>query len=163
VIDIAVFQEPPVVLIVEGVPEIRKFICGALEGEGFRVEESDTVGLASELLGQIKPDIILVDLVLPNIGGLETCSILRALPASALVPILIMLDEDEIDVTPQAFERGASDFILKPLNGGILSHRLGYAIRASKTLQSLAESESRLEQAQRIAHIGNWEWILKTS
>lgn len=93
-IDIAVFQEPPVVLIVEGVPEIRKFICGALEGEGFRVEESDTVGLASELLGQIKPDIILVDLVLPNIGGLEMCSILRALPASARVPILIMLDED---------------------------------------------------------------------
>lgn len=123
---------------------------------------SDTVGLASALLEQIKPDIILVDLVLPNIGGLETCSILRALPASALVPILIMLDEDEIDVIPQAFERGASDFIMKPLNGGILSHRLRYAIRASKTLQALAESESRLEQAQGIAHVGNWEWILKT-
>ena len=159
----AVFQEPAVVLVVEGEPELRKFICGALEGEGFRVEESDTVGLASELLGQIKPDIILVDLVLPNIGGLEMCSILRALPASARVPILIMLDEDEIDVIPQALERGASDFILKPLNGGILSHRLRYAIRANKTLQSLAESESRFEQAQRIAHIGNWEWILKTS
>jgi diguanylate cyclase (GGDEF)-like protein/PAS domain S-box-containing protein len=158
----AVFQEPPLVLVVEGEPELRKFICGALEGEGFRVEESDTVGLASALLGQIKPDIILVDLVLPNIGGLETCSILRALPASARVPILIMLDEDEIDVIPQAFERGASDFIMKPLNGGILSHRLRYAIRASKTLQSLAESESRLEQAQRIGHVGNWEWILKT-
>lgn len=158
----AVFHEPPVVLVVEGEPELRKFICGALEGEGFRVEESDTVGLASELLGQIKPDIILVDLVLPNIGGLETCLILRALPASARVPILIMLDEDEIDVIPQAFERGASDFIMKPLNGGILSHRLRYAIRANKTLQSLAESESRLEQAQRIAHVGNWEWILKT-
>ena len=52
---------------------------------------------------------------------------------------------------------------MKPLNGGILSHRLRYAIRANKTLQSLAESESRFEQAQRIAHIGNWEWILKTS
>ena len=158
----SVFQGRPVVLVVEGEPELRKFIRGALDGAGFRIEESDTVGLASALLGQIEPDIILVDLALPSIGGLETCSILRALPASARVPILIMLDEDEIDVIPQAFERGATDFIMKPLNGGILSHRLRYAIRASKTLQALAESESRLEHAQRIAHVGNWEWILKT-
>jgi len=156
------FQDRPLVLVVEGEPELRKFISGTLEGAGFRFEESDTVGLASALLGQIEPDIILVDLVLPTIGGLETCSILRALPASARVPILIMLNEDEIDVIPQAFERVATDFIMKPLNGGILSHRLRYAIRASKALQALAESESRLEQAQRIAHVGNWEWVLKT-
>ncbi|MDH4187048.1 MAG: EAL domain-containing protein, partial [Nitrospira sp.] len=162
VIGMASSQELPVVLVVESEPELRKFICGALEGDGFLVEASDTAGAASAILEQIKPDIILVDLALQHIGGLEACSILRALPGGLRVPILIMLDEDEIDVIPQAFERGASDFIMKPLNGGILSHRLRYAIRASRTLQSLAESESRLEQAQRIAHVGNWEWTLKT-
>jgi len=50
VIGMAVFRELPVVLVVEGEPKLHRFICGALEGEGFRVEESDTAGLASALL-----------------------------------------------------------------------------------------------------------------
>jgi diguanylate cyclase (GGDEF)-like protein/PAS domain S-box-containing protein len=57
----------------------------------------------------------------------------------------------------RAFEAGATDFIIKPIKPELLVHRVRYMLRASRSINNLAESEERLAAAQRIAHLGNWE------
>ena len=65
---------------------------------------------------------------------------------------------DDTGSIEKASEHGATDFITKPLNPTILSHRVKYMLRSSQALDALRKSESRLGLAQRIAKIGNWEW-----
>ena len=74
------------------------------------------------------------------------------------MPILIMTGLDDAESIAHAYEQGATDFITKPLNAVILSHRVRYMLRGSHTLDALIKSEARLGLAQRIAKIGNWEW-----
>ena len=74
------------------------------------------------------------------------------------MPILIMTGLDDAESIARAYEQGATDFITKPLNSVILSHRVRYMLRGSHILDALLRSEARLGFAQRIAKIGNWEW-----
>jgi diguanylate cyclase (GGDEF)-like protein/PAS domain S-box-containing protein len=90
--------------------------------------------------------------------GYTACSRLRGSVGGNRVPILMMTGFDDAEAIAGAYEHGATDFIMKPLNPTILSHRVRYMLRGSRTLDALLRSEARLGLAQRIAKIGNWEW-----
>ena len=55
-------------------------------------------------------------------------------------------------------DHGATDFFAKPINWKLLGYRIRYILRASRTVEQLAHSESALANAQRLAHLGSWEW-----
>ena len=74
----------------------------------------------------------------------------------------MMTDLDDAEAITGAYEHGATDFITKPLNPTILSHRVRYMLRGSRTLDALLRSEVRNSLAKRIAKIGNWEWEPQT-
>jgi diguanylate cyclase (GGDEF)-like protein/PAS domain S-box-containing protein len=99
---------------------------------------------------------------MPVMNGYVTCTRLRGSVGGSRVPILMMTGLDDADAIAGAYEHGATDFITKPLNPTILSHRVRYMLRGSRTLDALLRSEARLGLAQRIAKIGNWEWQPKT-
>jgi diguanylate cyclase (GGDEF)-like protein/PAS domain S-box-containing protein len=67
---------------------------------------------------------------------------------------------DDLESINRAYEVGATDFISKPINWGILGHRVRYILRANQAFSDLAKNRESLEDAQRIAHLGNWEWDL---
>ena len=67
---------------------------------------------------------------------------------------------DDVESIDRAYEVGATDFISKPINWGILSHRVRYILRASQAFSDLAKNRAGLESAQRIARLGSWEWDL---
>jgi PAS domain S-box-containing protein len=70
--------------------------------------------------------------------------------------MLTGLDDDEsID---RAYEVGATDFISKPITWAVLGYRVRYLLRASHALRDVAKHQASLETAQRIAHLGSWEW-----
>jgi diguanylate cyclase (GGDEF)-like protein/PAS domain S-box-containing protein len=96
--------------------------------------------------------------MMPGMDGFTSCAKFRELVGGSRVPILIMTALDDTESIAKAYERGTTDFITKPLNPTILSHRVKYMFRSSQTLEALRKSESRLGMAQRIAKIGNWEW-----
>jgi predicted signal transduction protein with EAL and GGDEF domain len=109
---------------------------------------------------------VLLDVEMPGLNGFEVCQQLRRVPCGKLVPILMATGLGDIDSVRQAYEAGATDFVTKPFNWKILAHRLRYMVRASDTTEQLLElqkSESRLDNAQRIARLGNWEWDLKNN
>lgn len=151
---------PPLVLIVDDDPTFRTLSRMSLEQEDLRVEEASSGQAAIDFGAVTMPDIIILDLQMPAMDGFVTCQQLRKLPGAEFVPILIMTGLDDIDSIARAYDVGATDFIVKPCHGLILSQRVRYMLRASETLNALRSSESRLAQAQRIAQLGGWEWSL---
>jgi diguanylate cyclase (GGDEF)-like protein/PAS domain S-box-containing protein len=147
-------------LIVDDDATFRMLSRMSLEQEDLRVQEAESGLAAIDLAAATMPDILILDLQMPGMDGFAVCRRIRQLPHGAFVPILIMTGSDDVDSIAQAYEVGATDFIVKPCHGLILSQRVRYMLRASHNLAALRRSESRLAQAQRIAQLGGWEWDL---
>jgi diguanylate cyclase (GGDEF)-like protein/PAS domain S-box-containing protein len=147
-----------VVLVVDDDPAVRTFVRAALEQIGLEVCEASDGSQAMEQFMSRHPDIIVLDVMMPVMDGYTACSRLRGSVGGNRVPILMMTGFDDAEAIAGAYEHGATDFIMKPLNPTILSHRVRYMLRGSRTLDALLRSEARLGLAQRIAKIGNWEW-----
>ena len=151
-------QKRPLALVVDDELFVRIVVREVLELSGHEVCEAENGPQALERFIEYRPDIVLLDIMMPGMDGFTACAQLRDLVGGSRVPILIMTALDDIESIATAYERGATDFITKPLNPTILSHRVKYMFRSSQTLEALRKSESRLGLAQRIAKIGNWEW-----
>lgn len=148
----------PLALVVDDDATFRMLSRMSLEQEDLRVEEASSGQAAIDFAASTRPDIIVLDLQMPGMDGFTVCQQIRRLPGGEFVPILIMTGLDDVDSIAKAYEMGATDFIVKPCHGLILSQRVRYMLRASQNLSALRSSESRLAQAQRIAQLGGWEW-----
>ncbi|MDP9132920.1 MAG: response regulator, partial [Nitrospirota bacterium] len=153
----------PVILVIDDDPAARLFVRSALEPAGMVVCEAAGGREALAMFETIRPDLLVLDLLMPEMDGYLTCSRIRALPRGKRIPIVIVTGLDDAHSIAQAYEHGATDFINKPVNATILCHHIRYMLRTSNVLQALLQSESRLELAQRIAHIGNWDWNPRTN
>ena len=151
-------EQPATVLVVDDDEAVRRFVRIALEEIGLEVCEASNGAEALEQFELRCPHIIVLDVLMPVMDGHTACSKLRGSAGGGRVPILMMTGLDDVEAIAGAYEHGATDFITKPLNPTILSHRVRYMLRGSRTLDALLRSETRLGLAQRIAKIGNWEW-----
>lgn len=148
----------PLALIVDDDATFRMLSRMSLEQDELLVEEALSGEAAVEFASSTMPDIIILDLQMPGMGGFAVCEHIRQLPHGRFVPILIMTGLDDVDSIAQAYEKGATDFIVKPCHGLILSQRVRYMLRAGRTMNALRAREAQLAQAQRIARLGGWEW-----
>lgn len=139
---------------------IRVLVKDALESEGFRVSEVADGRDVLSTFSRIKPDIIILDVVMPGQDGFRLCREIRATEAGQTVPIVMMTGLDDIDSVRKAYAAGATDFITKPLNIPLIGYRIQYIFRSSRTLEKLKQSETRLVDAQKIANLGSWEMDL---
>ena len=151
-------DKPATVLVADDDDAVRQFVRTAIEQIGLNVCEASN---GSEVLEQFTlrhPDVIVLDVMMPVMDGFTACSKVRGEPRGGQIPILMMTGLDDGEAIARAYEHGATDFIAKPLNPTMLSHRIRYLLRGSQTVRALLRSEARLGLAQRIAKIGNWEW-----
>ena len=156
--ELQVERAAPLALVVDDDELVRMIVREALEQSGLEVCEAASGVQALELFADSRPDIVVLDVMMPGLDGFATCAKLRGSLGGSRVPILIMTGLDDAESIAHAYDQGATDFITKPLNPVILSHRVRYMLRGSHTLDALLKSEARLGLAQRIAKIGNWEW-----
>jgi PAS domain S-box-containing protein len=153
--------EYPLVLVVDDDPAIRLIARASLEQADFAVEEAEDGIDAIPAFMRLRPDIVLLDVMMPTMDGFEACEALRRMPAGMHTPILMMTGLDDVESINHAYSAGATDFIAKPFNWLILVHRVRYILRASQNFNDLRKSELRLTNAQRIAGLGNWEWDIE--
>ena len=131
----------PVALIVEDEPSIRRFVRLALEGEGFQVFECETVRQGLVDAGTRRPDLVILDLGLPDGDGIGYLADLRAW---SNVPVIVLsARSDELDKIA-ALDAGADDFLTKPFGVGELMARVRVALRRSLSTRSNAEPASTL-------------------
>lgn len=155
-------QQDYTVLVADSDNAIRFAVCDTLRSAGFKVVEAKTGQQARDLFHQIKPDLVLLDLILPDLDGFELCRAIRSREHGAHIPIMIMTRADDVESIVLAFDAGATDFITKPLQHVILEQRIRYLLRTSQTFKALRQREQRLENAERIAQMGSWEWDSKS-
>ncbi len=156
-------QARPSILIADDDPLARLFVKNALEPAGMIVAEATGGRDALVKFEALTPDLVILDIMMPDLDGYLTCSRIRSLPRGKRVPILVLTGLDDANSIAQAYQHGATDFITKPVNATILCHHVRYMLRTNNVLHALIRSESRLELAQRIARIGNWDWNPKTN
>ncbi|PON16234.1 hypothetical protein C2W62_19560 [Candidatus Entotheonella serta] len=148
---------PSLVLVVDDDITLRFLARETLEQAGFDVDEAEEGQAALEVFGHKRPDIVLMDVNMPNMDGFEACKKLRTLAAGDAVPVLMMPGLDDVVSINRAYEVGATDFVTKPINWTILTHRVRYLLRASRALKSVRLNEARLAHAQHVARLGHWE------
>jgi phosphate regulon transcriptional regulator PhoB len=104
------------VLIVEDEPDIRDLLAFHLEREGYHVTRSRSGADALRQVRARPPDLILLDLMLPELGGLDVCRRLREDPRTASVPIVMLTARGEEVDRILGLELGADDYIVKPFS-----------------------------------------------
>src|SRR5712691_805605 len=129
------------ILIVDDEAMIRKAIHLALEKEGYEVVEAETGGEALRRIELGKPDLILLDIMLPDVSGFDVCRDIRK--AGLRVPIIILSAKtEEIDVVV-GLEIGADDYITKPFRARELLARIAAHLR--RTREDDRATNGRLE------------------
>jgi two-component system KDP operon response regulator KdpE len=114
-------------LVVDDEPPLRKVLQATLTARGFSVEEAGSAERALELVGQRPFDLILLDINMPGMGGVEACRRLRELVPHVGIVMVTVRDAEEDMV--QALEAGADDYITKPFRFGVLIARLRAVLR----------------------------------
>ncbi len=114
------------ILIVEDEPQIRRFLRTKLLAEGYRVVEADTGERGAQDAATHKPDLVMVDLGLPDIDGVEVVKRIRAWSA---LPILILSARSAEADKIAALDAGADDYVTKPFGAGELTARIRVALR----------------------------------
>lgn len=146
------------VLVADGDASVRLQLRKVLEQRGFIVEEADNGANAMSAFEHLGPDIVMIDVRLPDIDVFTVYKRMRSFSGDNATPVLMMVGQDDADSIMRGYEAGITDFVTKPVNLTILSYRMLYMLRTNKAFSSLYKSEARLVRVQSIAHVGNWEW-----
>ena len=136
-------------LLVDDDPVLRILAREALEQSGLLVDEAENGAQALSTYEQTRPDIILMDVMMPVMDGFEACRRLRSLPDGDRTPVIMVTGLDDFDSITRAYEAGATDFVTKPVNAVVLGHRVRHMLRASRASAELREAKESAEAANR--------------
>lgn len=129
-------QTKPVVLLIEDETQIRRYLRAVLSDQGYTMLECGTGKDALKILAEEKPDVVILDLGLPDLDGLE---LTRRLREWSTIPIIILSARDQEKDKITVLDAGADDYLTKPFGSGELLARIRVALRHSTSAQSEAE------------------------
>jgi predicted signal transduction protein with EAL and GGDEF domain/FixJ family two-component response regulator len=131
------------VLIADDDATLREIAAAILRKDGFTVEAVASGDAALAACARRMPDIALLDVEMPNGDGYQACVNLRRLPGGADLPIVMVTGLDDSTSIDRAYQAGATDFVVKPINWALLAHRIRYVMRGARTIDALRFSEHK--------------------
>jgi DNA-binding response OmpR family regulator len=135
------------VLVVEDDPDIAQLVAHYLEKAGFTTEVTANGRDALTSIGAMPPDILVLDLMLPQVDGLEICRVVRGNAATAGVPIIMLTARAEESDRIVGLEIGADDYLAKPFSPGELVARVRALLRRATRAAAAPPSGSAAEPA----------------
>ena len=126
------------ILVVDDDPIVRSLMRATLENDDFLVIEAEDGVEACEACALHRPDMVLVDVVMPRMDGYELCRPPPRPAEFAHLPIVVVTSLDDIPSIAEAYDAGATDFIPKPINWLVLNQRARYILRASQAFEELS-------------------------
>jgi two-component system sensor histidine kinase/response regulator len=127
----------PTILVVDDNLQNREVAEGNLIGAGYAVIQAEGGAEALALLVARRPDLVLLDVLMPGMDGYETCRRIRALPEGGDVPVLFLTALGDLETHKAALESGADDFLTKPLNRTELLIRVRSLLRIKRLSDEL--------------------------
>lgn len=152
----------PIILVVDDDRVTRMTISKVLKKSGYEIVEAHNGLEALDAVVQHNPEMVLMDVMMPQMDGYTACGELRKKADHQSLPILMLTGLNDMKSIDQAFESGATDFITKPINWTLLTQRVRYTLRTKAMSIALQRNQDRLSQAQHIAKLGYWEIDLKS-
>jgi two-component system KDP operon response regulator KdpE len=123
-------MSPHQILVVDDEPQIRRALRLALRANGYAVREAASGGEALDRLAERSPDLVILDLVLPDMDGVEVC---RRVREWSRVPVIVLSAHGEDDTKVRALDEGADDYVTKPFSMPELLARMRAALRRGQT------------------------------
>ncbi|HVX66369.1 MAG TPA: HD domain-containing phosphohydrolase, partial [Bryobacteraceae bacterium] len=121
--------------------------------EGYRILEAGHAREAFALLKSERVDLIVLDLVMPEISGLDFCRVVKSNRSTRFIPVLVMTSLQGVETEIAGIASGADEFLVKPLHPDIVRARIGAMLRQKRAIDSLEEAESILfALAQAVEH-----------
>jgi two-component system alkaline phosphatase synthesis response regulator PhoP len=123
----------PTILVIEDEPDIRKLVNYNLTQERYKVLEAEDGEQALKLLQRAKPSLVILDLMLPGMSGLELCRVLRDRQETAQLPILMLTAKAGEADKVVGLEMGADDYLAKPFSPREMVARVRAILRRAET------------------------------
>src|SRR5689334_6540212 len=131
---------PSRILVIEDEPANIQTLSTLLKERGYQINIATNGRQALEVLERIRPDLILLDIMMPEMDGFETCRRIKASPDWRDIPIIFLTAKTDTADIVRGFELGAVDYVAKPFN----SHELLARVNTHLTIDRLARENERL-------------------
>jgi PAS domain S-box-containing protein len=146
-------HRPPAILIVDDLAPTRELLRDMLAGHGYELLTADGGAAALAIARARQPDLVLLDLMMPDIDGLQVCRQLRAAPSTAHVPVIIVTALDDQRSRLAGLEAGCDDFITKPVDMVELRARVRTIVTLNR-YRTLLDEQRRFERLFDLSPIG---------
>ena len=157
------------ILIVDDLPDNVRLLSNTLSDKGYEIRCAISGSIAMMGIAADKPDLILLDITMPDMDGFEICRALKEKPETADIPIIFISALGEVLDKVKAFEVGGADYITKPFQLGEVLARVHHQLEISRlrtrissqnhklqeTLQQLRETQDELLQSEKMAALGS--------
>ena len=137
----------PHILIVDDLPRNLQVLALLLDKAGYRVSMAMDGAQALEMVRQEPPDLVLLDVMMPGLDGLEVCRRLKAEEATRDLPVIFLTAKAELEDLQEGFRLGAVDYVTKPFRGGELMARVATHVSLKKALERERELRKSLEES----------------
>jgi DNA-binding response OmpR family regulator len=117
------------ILVVEDDPSIRRIIALAVKGDGHKVVEADSGDEGLSAVRTQSPDLVLLDVMLPGLDGIEVCRRIKSDPALSSTAVVMLTAKGEERDIVAGLDAGANDYVTKPFSKAVLLARLRAALR----------------------------------
>jgi class 3 adenylate cyclase len=134
------------ILVVDDTPQNVKLLADLLAAKGYGVATASSGREALERVDAERPDLVLLDVVMPEMSGYEVCRKLRGNPSTTVLPVIMVTALDPAQERVKGIEAGADDFLTKPINQAELLARVRSLLRVKQLHDQLAEANRTLEQ-----------------
>jgi DNA-binding response OmpR family regulator len=135
------------IMIVDDDPDTVSILARHLEREGFVAIEAGSGAQCLKLVEQNEVDVILLDLMMPDMDGFQVTRALKNSPETAEIPIIMITARDDIEARAEGMRLGVSDFLSKPVFRRQLANRIRAQLQVSETARNTDATLQRLDGA----------------
>lgn len=139
------------ILLVDDEPDILEFVGYNLTREGFEVSTASNGVQAIERAKEFLPHLVLLDVMMPEMDGMETCRHLKEMPELARTNIVFLSARGEDESQLQGFDLGADDYITKPIHPRLLVSRLKAILKRNETGAEVSEANEEITSSDSIS------------
>ncbi len=129
------------ILVVDANSSNRRSVRSSLADLEYEVIEATTTSEAIAAISSERIDLVVIDLLVPEIGGIELCLLLKNANATQFLPVFVLSSSDDLEAEIRAIEAGADEFLVGTLRGRALRARVQSSLRHKEMVDSLDQSE----------------------
>src|SRR5438309_9928281 len=145
-------RDSPLILVVDDVPDNVDILQMRLEAQGYAVATAGDGIEALEKIGALLPDLVLLDVMMPKLDGIETVKRLKADPSLPFIPVVLVTAKADAKDVIEGLEAGGDDYLTKPVDHAALSARVRAMLRI-KALHDTVQQQS--------AELASWNRTLE--